>query len=383
MKGNYMEKNEKREIASIGILITSVSNFGEKGLYNSQEIGLAKALSTHFEKVLIFKLVDKNCNVKRENVPGYPGVLIKYIPAVNFGINGIVKMRELDNAMVALIHFSDTQLSVPAVYKWCKKNEVKYIPYIGVLESHSNNIIKRIITNTFFINNLQIYKKCQCCVKTPDVANKLKTKGVDTISLTPVGLDTDLLNQKYLYSDVANIKSKYGYDKRNRILLFVGRLTEEKQPEKMIDIFSDIYMQNPDYRLLMIGNGKLKEKIRDKIVKRNIDHAVRLIESVPNKDMWELYRIADCFVNLNSQEIFGMAILEAMYYECNVIAWDAPGPRYIIEDGVSGKVVNNDETIKEVILSDKRFGKVAHERIEEKFTWTGMAKKICDILSEG
>lgn len=36
-----------------------------------------------------------------------------------------------------------------------------------------------------------------------------------------------------------------------------------------------------------------------------------------------------------------MAILEAMYYGCKVVAWDAPGPNLIIENGKSGWLVRD------------------------------------------
>ena len=43
----------------VGILITSVGDFGKRGFYNSQEIGLAKALDRLCEEVLIYKAVNE------------------------------------------------------------------------------------------------------------------------------------------------------------------------------------------------------------------------------------------------------------------------------------------------------------------------------------
>ena len=41
----------------IGLLMTSIGVFGQKGFYNSQEIGLAKAMDTLFDEVKVYKLV--------------------------------------------------------------------------------------------------------------------------------------------------------------------------------------------------------------------------------------------------------------------------------------------------------------------------------------
>jgi 1,2-diacylglycerol 3-alpha-glucosyltransferase len=65
-----------------------------------------------------------------------------------------------------------------------------------------------------------------------------------------------------------------------------------------------------------------------------------------------------------------MSILEAMYQGCNVIAFHAPGPDTIIEDGISGHLVSGLDEMKELITSHKICD--AHnikERVETSFTW--------------
>ncbi len=94
----------------------------------------------------------------------------------------------------------------------------------------------------------------------------------------------------------------------------------------MIEIFSEILKIDVNYKLLMVGSGKLKEIVIAKIKELGIQYKAQMLENIPNSDIWELYRFSEAFINLNQQEIFGMAILEAMYYGCKVVAWKAPGP---------------------------------------------------------
>ena len=107
-------------------------------------------------------------------------------------------------------------------------------------------------------------------------------------------------------------------------------MTAEKQPVKMIQLFLKLYEKNTDYRLLMVGQGELLESVQQEIRKSQLENVVIIHKKVPNDRMWELYRMSDCYVNLNTHEIFGMAILEAMYYENVVVALRAPGPELII-----------------------------------------------------
>ena len=56
----------------------------------------------------------------------------------------------------------------------------------------------------------------------------------------------------------------------------------------------------------MVGTGKLKNTVEDKSNKLRLAGYVQMLDQIPNDEIWELYRMADTFVNLNQQEIFGM-----------------------------------------------------------------------------
>ncbi len=369
---------------NIGILVTSIGNFGQKGFYNAQEIGLAKALSQKTKSVIIYKLVAAEETRRIENIVGYPNVKLHLIPSDNIGINGILSTEELDERLSALIHFSDTQFSVPVAHRWCVANHVQYIPYIGVIESHSTSKIKQWITNYKFKQNLSVYRKCFCCVKTPFVKDNLKRFGIERTIVTPVGLDTDLLRKDFEQFNRIELKKKYGYQQDDKVLLFIGRLIEEKQPVRMIELLSEIRERDKSYKLLMVGSGELKTAIEAKISQLNMFEHIQIIERIPNNEIWELYRFADAFVNLNQHEIFGMAILEAMYYGCKVVAWEAPGPNYVIENGKSGWLVkSNEEAVRTIIdLQETQILENANARVINHFTWNSSADKIYTILGE-
>ena len=363
----------------ISILITSISNFGQKGFYNAQEVGLAKALASRAETVDVFKLVPAEQEKKTEEISGYTNVRLHFLPAKNFGINGVLRTEELRRDVDILIHFSDTQFSVPTAYRWCQKHGVRYVPYIGVIESHSTSRIKQWITNFMFRRNVAVYKKCVCCVKTPSVEEKLKELGIGQTVVAPVGLDTELLKADFEQYDPSGLKKKYGYQTEDKVLLFIGRMIDEKQPVRMVEIFSQVYNQDTQYKLLMIGAGELRAAVEEKIKEKKVGESVKVIERIPNSDIWELYRFADAFVNLNQVEIFGMALLEAMYYGCKVVAWKAPGPNFIIENGVSGLLAENDQEIIARIRDAKIDGDKAQKRILGNFTWKSVANTILSL----
>ncbi|WHY71994.1 glycosyltransferase family 4 protein [Fictibacillus enclensis] len=367
----------------VGILVTSIGNFGKKGYYNSQEIGLAKELDKLFEKVIVYKCISETESLSIEKIQGCKHTYIHLLPTKNFGINGFIDLQRIDNSIDALIYFSDTQIIVPKVYKWCKKNNVKLIPYIGVLQSHSENFIKKNIINILFKRNISVYRKCDCLVKNPQVQNKLQFQGIKECTISPVGLDLSILKSDFQLTDSSLLKTKWGYSINDKVLLFIGRLVQEKRPLKLISIFKNIHVANPEYKLLIVGRGVLYEEMRNFISVNNLEDSIRIIEQVPNTKIWELYKISEAFINLNEQEIFGMAILEAMYFGCKVVASRAPGPNYIIEHGVSGYLVSNDKEIVDAIHSQNSSLQFAsRDRVVRYFTWKNTAEIILNLLKK-
>lgn len=366
----------------IGILVPSIGNFGQKGFYNLQEVGLAKALDIYCSKIRVWRLIPEKEKYVKEKIADCKTAVLELIPAKQIGTHGIVDFEKLDKEIDVLICFSDTQLVVPAVYHWTKKNAIKFIPYIGVVKSNSVEGIKQKIMNALFFRNLRVYRKSYCLTKTPAVCEELKKTGVKQVMIAPIGLDISLLKKEYEKYDISMLKQKHGYKPEDKVLLFIGRLMDEKQPTRMVEIFSDLVKKDNNYKLLMIGSGILKNDVEKTIHREQLDSKVQLLDRIPNKDIWELYRFAEAFVNLNQHEIWGMAILEAMYYGCKVVAWNAPGPDSMIENGVSGWIVENNQQVIEKIEDITPVGKAAHVRIMDEFLWETTATKIYSVLEK-
>lgn len=367
----------------LGLIVLSIGDFGKKGYYNLQEIGLAKELDLFCEEVKVYKLVAKKQTSKTECIDGTKHATITYLPSKAIGTNGIPDISMLDSSMDAYVCFSDTQFMFPRIYKWAIKNGIKLFPYIGVTVSHSANRIKEFIINTLFRRNLKIYRQCDCFTKTPSVQLFLKKNGIANAFVIPVGLDLSLTKSDYDKYDVVELRQKYGFERKDKILLFIGRMIEEKKPMDVIEVLNTLADKNENYRLVMVGTGELKGNVEKRIKDFGLVDKVKMIDRISNSDIWELYCIADCFVNLNDQEIFGMAIMEAMYYGCQVVAMEAPGPNLIVENGVSGFLVKNKLEMIKAIEKGKIEKENMRNRIVREFTWRASAEKMMAIIGKG
>lgn len=365
---------------NIGILQTAYKKSNEYGsFYNVQVLGLGRALAKCGHQVYLYKGgVDGESSERYE----YDGrFTIKLISLKYIGINGLFNPNTLDKQLDLLFYFCDTQLVVPNVYKWCHKNNVTFVPYIGVIESHSENIIKRIIMRYATLRNVNIYKKYNVYAKTPDIQQALSSVGCKNTTLFPVGLDETVMKE---FSSLEMLS----YTRQHvDSLLFIGRMEDEKQPLEMIRIYDELLNINAQQKLTMIGDGYLYNIVESRLNQLITKHALPsnqaiLLRKVKYDDMYRYYRASSCYVNLNEVEILGMSILEAMYYGCPVFAINAPDPNYILcKDGVeqygiiatdcddlTSKLIsfvssNNDTFLNQLSIK-------AQQRVRRNFLWS-------------
>ena len=114
----------------LGILVTIIGGFGKKGFYHSQEIGLGRQLTGMGHRVTIYNCVAKDKPRSCEQLGD--GLEIRYIPVPAIGVHGIMQAKELDAELDGLLLFSDTQLFLPRIYRFCQKHGIAFVPYIGI-----------------------------------------------------------------------------------------------------------------------------------------------------------------------------------------------------------------------------------------------------------
>ncbi len=369
----------------IGIIALSLNQNAVPGFYNSQELGMGKALAAAGHTVIVYKLFSHTLLPSPDIKQTRERLTFAQLPARSIGINGFFDKRLLDSSIDALICFCDTQLYTRNIARWCRLNSVRFYPYIGVIQSASTHALKKYLMDTFTRRLIRFYRR-QPVVwgKTPAVCDALSALGVTRTRLVPIGLDRELLHEDYRHADAAALKQAHGFPADAQILLFIGRLVPEKEPLTMVSLFARLHKQNPSFRLCMIGTGELENAVKESITDARLEDVVTLLPRVANKDMWKFYRMSYCYVNLNHHEIYGMAILEAMYYECPVVAFRAPGPDFILDDGRFGWLCSSAEDLISAILeipgiSGNCITASARERVLSEFLWEHCLPELVDI----
>ena len=125
------------------------------------------------------------------------------------------------------------------------------------------------------------------------------------------------------------------------LYLFVGRLVKEKALEMLIDSFIKASRINKNIHLLIVGDGYLFKKLKEKSI---ITNKITLAGSLSGKSLLDVYAIADVFILTSISEPWGLVINEAMASSLPIIVNKNVGCiKDLVKDGQNGFIVDIDK----------------------------------------
>lgn len=351
-----------------GIVETYCGASGQKGFYNSQELGLARAMMPLGYEPVVFYPGKGLATPEEERTPD--GIPVVRVPAKAVGVHGRYDWKILLEYGVEAIQIgSDNQIFAPDLIRFCDNNGIRVYNYLGTVGSDTGNPLKALLMGLLYRRNLRTFRTHKCFAKTPAVARRLEQLGVPDVEVAPVGLDLSVIPE--ITEPKEALREKLHLPADQTLLLFVGRLDEYKRPLEAVRLLEQL----PGVVLVMIGTGAMDAEVEREAKNAGVWSRVIRIARLPNAQVQQYYAACDYYVNFNPKEIFGMSILEAMYQDCTVLACHAPGPDFILEDGVSGFLTQNTDTMAELVRSGARLAPGgAKRRILESFVWTNTAR---------
>ncbi len=125
------------------------------------------------------------------------------------------------------------------------------------------------------------------------------------------------------------------------VLASVGRLVPSKGHERLIKMMPQVLRPHPRAKLWIIGDGPERDNLEDLIKIQKLEDSVTLLGG--RNDVSDLLPAADLFVTGTHREGLGLAVAEGMAAELPAIGFQVTGIVDIIENGLNGVIVPDDD----------------------------------------
>lgn len=117
--------------------------------------------------------------------------------------------------------------------------------------------------------------------------------------------------ERFKYNDLyrKEIRKKYNISENTIVIGNIGRLCKQKNQKFLMDIYSEIKLQNDNTKLMIAGNGPLENELKEYAKIKKIDDNVIFVETT--YDIEKMYQAFDVFVLPSTYEGLGIVLIEA------------------------------------------------------------------------
>lgn len=323
---------------------------------------------------------EKNGNVSIFRVGGSWSLATLFLPKVFLPLLIFFKAIRLlnKNDYIAMHAF---QASGSAGAGWLLKYFYPKLPFIITLQEGKNLQGQGRLIN--FFRDLILKKVDRATAISRYLRNYIlgvnKNLKVDVI---PNGVSVDDFSRNFSYGELTDLENKLGIKPDDKIIISVSRLVHKNGLDLLIEALTILNKNGQgEYKLILVGDGLLKESLKLKVKNLKLDDQVIFTGSIENQDLPRYLKVSDVFVRPSRSEGLGISFLEAMAAGVPIIATRVGGIPDFLEDRKTGIFCSGEpEDIafktRIVLENDKlRQGLIANARalVAEKYTWDRIA----------
>ncbi len=186
--------------------------------------------------------------------------------------------------------------------------------------------------------------------------------------------------------DPAAVRAEFGFAADAPLVLFAGRLAEQKRVDDLLKALDLLQHVQPDVCTLIAGEGPLRARLEETAQAYRLDGRVRFLGH--REDVPRLLAAADLLVLPSSFEGLPNVVLEAMRFRKPVVATAAPGTTEVVVNGETGLLVPIGDQVRLTrairdLARDpeqaRRLGEAGRARVETQFTAAAMIEQFAEL----
>lgn len=170
------------------------------------------------------------------------------------------------------------------------------------------------------------------------------------VHIIPTGIDlSKYYKENYTKEQINKLKKQFNLTNDDFVVLFVGRLGQEKNIEFLIDAHILLSKKNLNCKLLIIGDGPLYKKFKTKIKKYKLEEQIILGGSVPYEEIGIYYQLASVFATASTAETQGLTVIEALASSVPILVINDESYAATLESGYNGYMFQTKKDYRKII----------------------------------
>lgn len=236
----------------------------------------------------------------------------------SLGTFGRIMARELKLPMVHTYH---------TIYE----DYTHYLTHYQLLDNRAKSFVRTF--SKVCCNTVE-----QVIVPTEKVRELLLTYHVKKdIAVVPTGIDLKKFSPDNIARDEINrMRTLYGIDPEDKVILYVGRVSREKNLEEVVAAMPEYLSRHGDAKLVVVGNGPDKDRLERLAAAMECREQIIFTGEQPWDTIGKYYSIGDVFVSASQSETQGLTYIEAMAAGLPVVAKEDQCLEQILENGKNG-----------------------------------------------
>lgn len=297
-------------------------------------------------------------------------------------------VRQFMDAKYDIVHTQTPfTLGGPAV-KWARKSGAKvvhtYHTLFAAYVEHYLWFLPKALSVWYAKNASRRY--CNSCdlVITPSTEMRnvlLSYKVSKPVEVIPTGIRLN----RFAGKDGERFRKMKGYGPEDRVVLFMGRVAEEKNIDFLMRVVHRLKPRIPNLQFLIAGEGAAKKGLEKMADDMGMEGYVHFAGYLSKEDWRDCYAGADLFVFASVTETQGLVVTEAMAAGTPVVAVGEMGIKDVMASGRGGLVTRLDEEeFTEAVyrmLADKAlYAQKESETLSEAEKWSSgaMARRMLE-----
>ena len=219
----------------------------------------------------------------------------------------------------------------------------------------------------------QLYKNFYALINVSEKAKNYFTKPKmlpnKACAIIPNAIDTEkFISHEFSAEEKAAVRAEYHIAESDKVMLYVGRVVEEKRVEEMLDVIIRVVRADSRVKMLFVGAGGALYDLEERVKKEGLSDKIIFTGFIDWFKVSSLYAIGDVFITTSLSEMHSMTILEALSLGVPVVCRRDSSFSDTIFDGVDGFMADTDEEMDgyiSKILSDENLAASMRQKARE------------------